>query len=446
MKSDNKANFSNHCLKPETTKLSSPSGRQVLFVLIVIHALLLILPLICWAQTPKPQQEKIKLEKEREKLLKDIELIQQLLQTTTQNKKQTLSQLEMLQKQIEMRQKVITALQSEIKLLNTEIKEKQEVVEALHQDLKQLKNRYAAMVVSAYKNRSALNEMVFIFSARDFNDAFQRIKLIQTMNRFRARQVQLIEATRKELDASLEELKRKKAERTRLLNAEIAQRTALTAEKNEHAKVAQELKKKENLLAKQIKQKQADAERLNKKIEEIIRKEMEAARKKAEADARAKNSAAPSKDVSPLSLTPEGARLSSEFYANQGKLPWPVERGIISREFGLQQHPLVRSVVINNTGIDIKTEKDARVRAVFDGTVTSIVSLPGMQKTVILRHGEYFTVYSNLEEVFVKAGDQVRMKQELGIVHTNEEEGKTEIHFEIWKDARTLNPWGWIAH
>jgi septal ring factor EnvC (AmiA/AmiB activator) len=396
-------------------------------------------------QISKSQQEKQKLEKEREKLLKEIELTKKLLEKTEQNKKQTLSQLEILQKQIETRQKVIVSLNKEIRLLNREIEEKQEVVHALQNDLKELKKQYAELLVNAYKNRNALNEIVFIFSARDFNDAFQRIKLIQTINQFRKRQAELIEITRKELDASIAELKKKKAERMKLLNAEIAQRTELNQEKNEQSKLAQELKKKESNLARQLKQKQADADRLSRKIEEIIRKEIEAARKKAETDAKAKSTPAPSKSVSPLSLTPESARLSAEFYANQGKLPWPVEKGFISREFGQQPHPLVKNVVINNRGIDIRTEKNAKARAVFEGTVTSIVTLPGMQKTVIVRHGEYFTVYANLEEVFVKAGQQVTLKQELGIIHTSEEDDKTEIHFEIWKDAQTMNPAGWIA-
>jgi murein hydrolase activator len=398
-----------------------------------------------FSQPTKTQQEKQKLEKEREKLLKDIELTKKLLDKTAQNKKQTLNQLETLQKQIEMRQKVIANLNREIKLINREIEEKQEVVNALQNDLKELKKRYAEMVVSGYKNRTALNEIVFIFSARDFNDAFQRVKLIQTLNQFRKRQAELIEATRKELDNSVEELKKKKADRMKLLNAEITQRTELSQEKTEQSKLAQELKKKEGNLAKHIKQKQADAERLNKKIQDIIRKEIEAAKKKAEAEAKAKNAAAPAKNVSPLSLTPEAAKLSSEFYANQGKLPWPVEKGIISKEFGQQQHPVVKSVVINNTGIDIKTEKNAKARAVFEGTVTSIVSLPGMQKTVIVRHGQYFTVYSNLEEVYVKAGQTVSLKQELGIIHTSDDDDKTEMHFEVWKDAQTMNPAGWIA-
>jgi murein hydrolase activator len=398
-----------------------------------------------YSQTAKTGQEKMKLEKEREKLLKDIELTKKLLEKTSATKKQSLHQLETLQKQIEIRQKVIANITREVKLLSREIEEKQEVVTALQNDLKELKKRYAEMVVNAYKNKTALNEIVFIFSAHDFNDAFQRIKLIQTLNQFRKRQAELIEETRNELDISIEELKKKKAERLKLLNAEVVQKTELNQEKNQQSSLVQELKKKEGTLAKHIKQKQADAEKLNKKIQDIIKKEIEAARKKAEAEAKAKNKPSPNSSVSPLTLTPEAAKLSSEFNANQGKLPWPVEKGFISMGYGQQQHPVVKSVVINNNGIDIKTEKDAKVRSVFEGTVTSIISLPGMQRAVMVRHGEFFTLYTNLKDVFVKSGQKVSLKDELGIVYTNEEDEKTELHFEIWKGTQNMNPSSWLA-
>jgi len=398
-----------------------------------------------FSQTSKTQQEKQKLEKERQKLLKDIELTKKLLEKTSATKKQSLHQLETLQKQIETRQKVIANITREVKLISREIEEKQAVVNALQSDLKELKKRYAEMVVSAYKNRTALNEIVFVFSAHDFNDAFQRVKLIQTLNQFRKRQAELIEETRAQLDGSIAELKVKKSERLKLLNAEIEQKTELSGEKTEQAKLVQDLKKKEGNLTKHIKQKQADAEKLNKRIQEIIKKEIEAAKKKAEADAKAKNKPAPSSKVSPLALAPEAAKLSADFNANQGKLPWPTEKGFISRGFGQQQHPVVKSVTINNTGVDIKTEKDAKARAVFEGTVTSIISLPGMQKAVMIRHGEFFTLYANLQEVFVKAGQKVSLKEALGTIYTNEEDAKTEIHFEIWKGTQTMNPSTWLA-
>jgi len=399
------------------------------------------------AQT-KNQQEKQKLEKERQKLLKDIELTKKLLDKTTENKKQTLSQLETLQKQIEIRQKVISNINREVKLIDNEIEETDGVVAALKNDLETLKKRYAEMVSNAYKNRTALNEIVFVFSSKNFNDAFQRVKLIQTLNQFRRKQAEMIEETKTALSNKVEDLKTKKAERLKLLNTEIEQRTELSDEKQEQNKIAQELKKKERTLTDQIKKKQADAEKLNKKIEEIIRKEIEAAKKKAEADAKAKNKPAPAtttKGTTSLSYTPEAAKLSADFQSNQGRLPWPVEKGIITRGFGQQQHPVLKSVLINNNGVDIKTEKNAKARCIFEGSVVSVITVPGMQKAVMIRHGEFFSVYSNLDEVFVKAGDKVTTKQELGIIHTNEEEGKTEVHFELWRGTEKMNPSSWIS-
>lgn len=418
-----------------------------LFIALLFTAVYGLWTMDCHAQT-KTQQEKQNLEKERQKLLKDIELTKKLLDKTTENKKQTLSQLETLQKQIEIRQRVIANLNKEIRIIENEIKETDGVVAALQKDLEELKKRYAEMVTNAYKNRTALNEIVFVFSSKNFNDAFQRIKLIQTLNQFRQKQAEMIEETRKALSNKVEDLKAKKTERMKLLNAEIEQRTELSEEKQEQNKIAHELKKKEKSLADQIKKKQADAERLNKKIEEIIRKEIEAAKKKAEEEAKAKNKPAPAtsaKGTTSLSYTPEAAKLSADFQSNQGKLPWPVEKGIITRGFGQQSHPVLKSVIINNNGVDIKTEKNAKARCIFEGSVVSVITVPGMQKAVMIRHGEFFSVYSNLDEVFVKAGDKVTTKQELGIIHTNEEEDKTEVHFELWRGTEKMNPSSWIS-
>lgn len=422
---------------------------RLFFILLMLFFIGKISILNTYAQN-KTQQEKQKLEKQREKLLEDIGLTRKLLQKTEQSKKQTLHQLETLQKQIETRQQVIATIMREINLLTKEINEKQEVVNALENDLKVLKKRYAEMVVNAYKNRTALNEMVFVFSAQNFNDAFQRVKLIQTLNQFRKKQAEVIAATRTSLDSKILEMKEQKAARLKLLNIEVEQKTELNEEKQEQNIIANDLKKKEKQLSASIKQKQADAEKLNRKIEEIIKKEIEAAKKKAEAAAKTNNkTTAPTKAStgSSLNYTPEAAKLSSEFAANQGKLPWPVEKGIISKAFGQQPHAVLKGIIINNNGIDIKTEKGATARAIFEGVVTTIITVPGPgnQKAVMVRHGEYFTVYSNLAEVFVKAGQKITLKQNIGKVYTNIEDERTEIHLEIWKDVQKMNPANWIS-
>lgn len=421
---------------------------RIFFVILMLFFIGKMSILNTYAQN-KTQQEKQKLEKQREKLLEDIGLTKKLLQKTEQSKKQTLHQLETLQKQIETRQQVIATIMREINLLTKEINEKQEVVNALENDLKELKKRYAEMVVNAYKNRTALNEMVFVFSAQNFNDAFRRVKLIQTLNQFRKKQAELIAATRSSLDSKILEMKEQKNARLKLLNIEVEQKTELNEEKQEQNIIANDLKKKEKQLSATIKQKQADAEKLNRKIEEIIKKEIEAAKKKADAAAKTNNKTTPVKtnNTSSLNYTPEAAKLSSEFAANQGKLPWPVEKGIISKAFGQQPHAVLKGIIINNNGIDIKTEKGATARAIFEGVVTTIITVPGPgnQKAVMVRHGEYFTVYSNLAEVFVKAGQKITLKQNIGKVYTNIEDERTEIHLEIWKDVQKMNPANWIS-
>jgi murein hydrolase activator len=416
--------------------------------LIFLCCALIFLSFNANAQPNKTQQEKQQLEKQRAKLLQDIDLSKKLLQKTEQSKKQTLHQLEILQKQIATRQQVISTIMREINILTADINEKQAVVNALENDLKELKKRYAEMVVNAYKNRTALNEIVFVFSAQNFNDAYQRVKLIQTLNQFRKKQAELIVATRLSLNHNIESLKEQKTARLKLLNIEVEQKTELNEEKQEQNNIANELKKKEKQLLATIKQKQADADKLSKKIEEIIKKEIEAAKKKAEAAA-AKSGTKPApvkSGSSSLNYTPEAAKLSSEFAANQGKLPWPVEKGIISKGFGQQPHPVLKGILINNNGIDIKTERGATARALFEGVVTTIITVPGPgnQKAVMVRHGEFFTVYSNLAEVFVKAGQKITLKQNIGKVYTNEDEGRTELHLEIWKDVQKMNPANWI--
>lgn len=402
---------------------------------------------ILWTQeifaqsSPNFKKEKQQLEKERQKLLKEIDLTKKLLDQTNINKNKTLSHLETLQKQIQVRQKIIQNINKEIQFINGEINKSDGIIEALQKDLEELKNRYADMLIATYKNRSALNEIVFIFSARDFNDAFQRVKLVQTLNRFRKKQAELIQDTELMLSEKIAELKLKKNDRLKLLNFEIEQRTQINKEKEEQGSIIIELKKTEKKLLSQIKEQQKNTEKLNKKIEDIIKKEIEAAKRKAELEAKKKAE----KGANPLTLTPEAAKLSADFQSNLGKLPWPVERGVITKGFGPQPHPVLKSVMIENNGIDIKTEKNAKARAVFEGIVVNIITVPGMNKAVLIRHGEFFTLYGNLDNLYIKTGEKVLAKQDIGTIHYNDDEGQSELHFETWKSTEKMNPSKWVA-
>ncbi|MEX2588625.1 MAG: peptidoglycan DD-metalloendopeptidase family protein [Chitinophagales bacterium] len=383
-------------------------------------------------------QQRSALEKERKQLLKEIDLTKQLLQETSVSKKKSLSQLTTLEKQIELRQEIIINISKELASLNATIKETETVITSLEQDLEELKESYAQLLIYAYKNRSEINELIFIFSSKNFNDAFNRMKYLQRYGEFRKTQAQLIENTKKTLSGKLSDLEKKKNEKQRLLNDQKRQKEKLDNEKSEKDKLIDDLLSQERQLKKDLKKKQSSAEKLNKKIEEIIQREIEIARQKAEAAKKEKKEGSDA-----LRDTPESAKLSADFASNMGKLPWPVQKGIISSRFGKHVHPILKVETFNN-GIDIKTNQNAEVRAVFDGEVVSVVYNPGFQRAIIIRHGEYFTVYSNLKDVLLKTGDAVKAKQTIGAVYTDEEENKTEVHLEVWKGTKKLNPALWI--
>ena len=380
-------------------------------------------------------QDREELEKERKKLLTDIDFTRKLLDKTSEDKKLSIDQLETLKRQIGLREKMINNIAEDIDVLSSGIDETNDIISALERDLEELKSSYAKMLYSIYKNRSSINELVFLFSSKSFNDALKRARYIQQYSQFRKRQAELIEETKLALTNKTSEQQKKRSRKEKLLEEEQEQRNQLESERRQKDKMIATLQQQEKKLRKEIEQKQEDAEKLNDKIQQIIEREIAAAKKEAtEAE----------KKGNVLALAPEYAKLSADFSANQGKLPWPVDRGIISSTFGEHQHPVLKYVKTVNNGVDIKTYDNAKVRAVFAGTVISVVYNPSFQRAIIVRHGDYFTVYSNLREVYVKSGDDVSIKQVIGAVFTDDREGKSDVHFEVWKGTQKLNPALWI--
>ncbi len=379
-------------------------------------------------------QQKSELEAKRKKLLKDIELTTKMLKDTKSKKRSSLNELSTLEEQIRIREELIRNISAQITLLNGQIKETNAVIASLEADLKALKDEYAKMIYYTYKHQSSYSKLLFLFSAESFNDAYQRVKYMRRYAEFRKKQADLISITRDRLNDKIQVLQSKKVQKQKLLITEEEQRHVLNSERLTKSLVLSDLKAKEKNLRVGLKTQQKNADRLNKAIEDIIKRELADARRRAE-EARKKGE---------LASTPEAAALSANFQSNKGKLPWPVERGFISREFGEQSHPVLKSVKIRNNGVDIKTNKGAQARALFEGVVANIVYNPGFHKAIIVRHGEFFTVYSNLAEALVKPGDKVQTKQPIGIVYTDEEVEKTEMHLEIWKGTTKLDPQYWI--
>jgi len=399
----------------------------------IIWLLLLMLPVLGLAQ------DKGELEKQKQQLLKDIEYTNKLLKETESNKKATLSELNLLSSKINTRQKLINTILREVDLIEAQINQTRGVVKALEDDLKRLKDEYAQMLYYTYKNHSQYDRLMFILSSKDFNQAYKRMKYFQQYAKHRQEQAKAIEATQEALNARNKELADKKTKMAYLVEDKEKEKIQLSTEKEEHDKMVKTLKVKEKQLREQLKQKQRYAQKLEKAIARIIEEEIRKAKEKAE------KAGATTTTKSGFALTPKELELSGQFSENQGKLPWPSATGIITSSFGEHAHPTLRDIKIQNNGVDITTDKDAKARCVFEGTVSAVVSIPGAHKAVIVRHGEFLSVYANLENVSVKMGDALTVKQEIGSVVMNREDGRTVLHFEIWKGAVKMDPEKWLV-
>lgn len=383
------------------------------------------------------QSSKDDLEKKKEQLLKEIETMQQQLDQTKKSKNANLGQLTALKKQIGAREKLIGNYNSQISQIDKELTAKVRTVRALDRDLDTLRVNYANMVYYAYKHRSAYDKLLFLFSAKDFNDAFIRLKYIKRYSAYRRMQADLIRTTQKDLSKKMTQLKAQRTEKKQVLSEQEEQKKKLAKEKAAKDKLAKTFSSQEKTLKTALAKKKKEQDQLKKQIADLIRKEIEESKKK--------NGTTSGKTTtaSSLGLTPEAAALSASFASNQGKLPWPVTKGEIAETFGEHEHAILENVMTKNNGVDIKTSAGADARAVFKGTVVSIISNPGYHKGVLIKHGEYYTVYSNLASVKVKANQEVDTKQSIGTVFTNES-GESTIHIEIWKGTSLLNPESWL--
>ena len=421
---------------------------KILNIIWIVLLLTLVSP--SYGQKTKGKSKK-QLQSEITSLQKEISTANQLLKKTTKDKEMTLNEVNILDKKIKQRENLITAYNDQIAVLDEEINAGQSNIKALNSDLSKLQKEYAKMIVFANKNRSHYDRLSFIFASKDFNQAFSRLRYIREFTDARKKKMEQIASTERQISSEVEASQQAREEQTALLKDEKAQQDALKKEKEQLNGQVAKLQKKEGSIQQDIKNKQQQAKKLQKAIDDIIAEEIRKANEEAERKRReeaAKNkgkTTAPTPKEKGMALTPAEKTLSANFVNNKGKLPWPVERGVISSSYGKHTSVVSDKVTVTNNGIDIATTENAQARAVFDGEVSSVTKLTGANTVVILRHGEYFTVYSNLENVTVKRGDKVKTKQNLGTVHTNKTEGKTELHFELLKEQNRQNPANWLS-
>lgn len=432
-----------------------------LHIILVLLLLALVNPIYCQKTKGKSKKQ---LQSEITTLQKEISTANQLLKKTKKDKEMTLNEVNLLDKKIKQREQLIKAYNEQIAVLDEEINAGQSNIKTLNADLGKLRKEYAKMLTFANKNRSHYDKLGFVFASQNFNQAFRRLRYIREFSDARKVKMDQIASTERRISGEVEASQQAREEQAALLKDEKEQQEALKKEKEELNSQVAKLKKKEGNLQQDIKNKQQQTQKLQKAIDDIIaeeirkanaeaeRKRKEEAKKKAAANkdkgktatTTAPATPAPSKEKG-MALTPSEQTLSSNFVNNKGKLPWPVERGVVSSSYGKHASVVSSKVTVTNNGIDIATTEGAKARAVFDGEVASVAKLVGSNTVVIIRHGEYFTVYSNLENVTVKRGDKVKTKQNIGTVHTNKNENKTEIHFELLKEQSRQNPANWLS-
>lgn len=424
---------------------------------------LICLLLIAFSLAVYPQKSKAKLERQIANLEQEIATANKLLKETSKNKQATLNQVNLLDKKIKQREELVKAYNEQIAVLDDEISKGQSNIKALNGDLKNLRKEYAQMIVFANKNRSHYDKLVFLFSADDFNQAFRRLRYIRQFSDARKTKMDQIASTERRISSEVEASQKAREQQAALLQGEKEQKAALQGEKEDLNTQVKQLKKQEGNLQQDIKNKQKQAQKLQKAIDDIIaeeiRKANERAKKEAEAKAKAEAEAkkkkgnanantkpdVPASGNKNMALTPAEMTLSGNFANNKGRLPWPVEKGVVSSSFGKHASVVSDKVVVTNNGIDIAVSENSKARAVFDGMVVSVNKLTASNTVIIIRHGDYFTVYSNIEEAAVKRGDNVKTKQNLGKIHTNKMESKTELHFELLKEKDRLDPESWLA-
>jgi len=389
-----------------------------------VHLVLFILTFFSLSIVNAQTLNELKARKDKTK--KEIEYINQLLNETGANTKASLNKLSMLNQKIELQNNLINDYSSQLTLLQKSIDDNLLVIEQLTDDLGKLRTQYSNMIKQAYRNKGSYSQLVFLLSSENFNQAYKRMLYIRQMARFRQKQSEQIEAIRTVLVLKTEELNNKKNEQLDVLNQQRAETSKLGVEKQKQSNYNRELQKREKELKSNLREQQKIEERLQKEIERLISLEV----KKSKATA----------------TTPEEKLLSDNFEKNKGLFPWPTQTGVITDRFGEHSHPVMKNIIIKNDGIDISTNPGEKARAIFNGIVSRVFAIPGGNMAIILRHGEYITVYSNLKEVYVKQGDKVTTKQELGLIYTDtQEENKTILKFQIRKESLKEDPEEWIT-
>jgi septal ring factor EnvC (AmiA/AmiB activator) len=378
------------------------------------------------------QDKKAALEAQKKRLQQEIVQINALIKTSAKKRANVLTQVETVQLKMDRQDALIRLTNRQINRLNQEININLRNIEKLRAELTSLKKDYAEMVVSARKNKSSQNRLMFLLSSESFWQAYKRMAYMKQYAAFRKQQGEQIAAKTKALQQYTTDLVAQRKDKKQLIEQNRKAQKELDSIKKRQNTLVLELKKRERNYAAQIKKKQKQQEEIDKEITRLIREAIAASNKKA------------GTKTTTFVLTPEAKALAASFVSNKGRLPWPVEKGIVTQRFGTQRHPVVRTTTIKSNGVTLSVPAGATARSVFEGKVLNIVQFKGSNPIVLVQHGNYITSYKNLSKVYVKKGDRVTAKQAIGQIFTNKDTGKTTLQFSLFYNTTPQNPALWL--
>ena len=371
-------------------------------------------------------QTKAELEEKRNATLNEITYVDNMLKSTAKKKEESMNAVKIIGNKLNLRESVIRGMRAEINLLTERMDLNTVAINMMESDLVDLKSDYARAVLNSYKSQKENPELVYILSARDFNQGYKRLKYLQQVTKFRRKESEIIMELKDQIQTTKNRLQNDLSRLSDLKSKEEQQKSLLQTEQERKQEMVKSLSKKERQLQKELEEKKRIADKIEKEIARIIEVE--------------KNRTVKSEN------TPEQKLIGESFAENKGRLPWPVEKGIITSQFGIQKHPILKYVTENNIGIEITSLGKTNVRSIFKGEVANVFSIKGANMAVIIRHGKYLTVYQNVVDLKVKKGDKVETKQIIGTVFCETENGnKAILKFMIFEEKEKLDPESWIS-
>ena len=371
-------------------------------------------------------QSKAELEEQRKKTLEEIAYVDNLLKTTEKEKTQSINAVKIIGNKLNLRESVIKGMRDEISLLTERINLNTTALDMMEKDLIKLKKDYAGVIVNSYKSQKGNPELVYILSAKDFNQGYKRLKYLQQIAKYRRKETEIILELKEQIETSKEKLQTDLERVSDLKDNEEHQKSLLQNEQEKKQRMVKSLNSKERQLRKEWEAKKKIARKIDGEIARIIEEE----RKKAIL----------------TDNTPEQKLIGDNFVENRGRLPWPVEKGVITSHFGVQKHPVLKYLTENNIGIEITSSGKMSARSVFQGEVVRVAAIPGANMTVIIQHGKYRSVYMNIVNVKVKQGDKIATKQSIGDVYSDPAANNNSIlKFMICQDIKFIDPELWIS-